>query len=395
MGLVYRAHDPELDRQVAIKLVRADLLEDQSRDDFLARFRREAQAAARCAHPKIVAVYDYAVHEGQPFIAMELVDGQSLSKRLASGPPFAAAEAIDVTLQLLEALAAAHAAGIVHRDVKPANILLAHDGAVKVTDFGIARLNRSNLTRIGSMIGTLSYMSPEQCRGESVDGRADLFATGAVLHEMLTGVKAFPGSSETEVMQRLLFQPPAALEPRDPRITAPLATVVARALEKNPQDRYASAREMATALVAAAVAAAPADDAGTVMMASPFGVPGSPVSLPIASRGAPSREAAPQAAPPVPPALPGNPNPAASPAAERPATVWTASGTSSTGYGLIPAADAASAQRELAFFLGPIASVLVRRTAQKVATTHELWDALAAHIERAPDRAAFLRKRPR
>ena len=373
MGLVYRAHDPEIDRDVAIKLVRADLLEGLSRDDFIARFRREAQAAARCAHPNIVAVYDYALHADSPFIAMELVNGESLSRALAAGRRLTPEEAVAIADQLLAALAAAHAVGIVHRDIKPANVLLDHDGHVKVTDFGIARLDRSDLTQSGMMVGTLSYMAPEQCRGEPVDGRTDLFATGALLHEMLTGLRAFPGHSETEVMQRLLFQPAAGLAPRDPRIPFAIGKVLSRALEKRPNDRYGSAREMAAALQAAKQEAA---DPGTVVMATPFAVPPPPPSPPIA----PSPAAAPPAGASVPTTaqvgLPGT-------------------SPSATGYGIIPAADAAAVQRELAFFLGPIASVLVRRTAPRVGSTHELWEALAAHIERAEDRAAFLRKRPR
>jgi eukaryotic-like serine/threonine-protein kinase len=383
MGVVYRAHDPEIDRRVAIKLVRADLLENQDRDDFLARFRREAQAAARCAHPNIVGVYDYALYEGQPFITMELVDGHSLAHRLASAVPFTRAEAVGIAVQVLDALAAAHAVGIVHRDIKPANVLLGRDGRVKVTDFGIARLSRSDLTQTGSMIGTLSYMAPEQCRGETVDGRSDLFATGALLHEMLTGMKAFPGSSDTEVMQRLLFQLPAALDPLDDRIPPALATVLSRALAKNASDRYASAREMAAALRGVASVA---DDPGTIVMSAPFGVPPLPGVLPH-----------PPSIVPVPaPILESS---LAAPAAvSRPPTAPSKGGGTAptgTGYGAIPATDATAVQRELAFFLGPIASVLVRRTAQKVATTQELWDALAAHIERAEDRTAFLRKRPR
>lgn len=394
---MHRAHDPEIDRRVAIKLVRADLLEDRDRDDFLARFRREVQTAARCAHHNIVAIYDYSLHEGQPFIALELVDGYSLAHRLSSGPPFTTSEAVAVATQVLDALGAAHAAGIVHRDIKPGNVLLGRDGRVKVADFGIARLGGSDLTQTGSMIGTLSYMAPEQCRGEPVDGRSDLFATGALLHEMLTGIKAFPGGSDTAVMQRLLFQPPAALEPRDPRIPAALAAVLSRALAKNAADRYGSAREMADALHAAA---AVHDDPGTVVMSSPFGVPPLPGVMPPPP---PSRAPAPIAPPPTPLPVPGldpsvaAPSVAAPSGTARPAGAPPGGGTTTTGtgFGAIPAADAAAAQRELAFFLGPIASVLVRRTAQKVATTHELWDALATHIERADDRTAFLRKRPR
>src|SRR4051794_37603982 len=173
MGVVYRAHDPVIDRPVAIKLVHADLLDGGDRTDFLARFKREAQAAGRCIHPNIVTVYDYS--DGMPpFLVMEFVEGRDLQGVLRSrgrlGPP----EALPILMQVLRGLGHAHAAGVVHRDVKPANIMLPGGGVVKITDFGVARLGRHSMTHAGAIVGTPSYMAPEQLRGVGVDARSDL-----------------------------------------------------------------------------------------------------------------------------------------------------------------------------------------------------------------------------
>jgi serine/threonine protein kinase len=199
MGVVYRAHDPEIDRPVAIKLVRSDLLDGEERETYLVRFRREAQVAGRCAHPNIVAIYDYAIHEGHPFLVMEYVEGESLAQALLRGASFTSGKACDLVLQVLEALTCAHGLGIVHRDVKPANILLVDKGRVKVTDFGVARIDNAMLTQGEFIIGTPSYMAPEQFNGEKVDQRSDLFSTGIVLFELLTGEKLFPGPTFTIV----------------------------------------------------------------------------------------------------------------------------------------------------------------------------------------------------
>ncbi len=183
MGVIYAAHDPVIDRKVAIKLIRADLLSGEEQADFVARFQREARAAGRCAHPNIVAIYDFAVHEGNPFLAMEYIDAGNLGQAIAASGRFSEAAAVAVIGQVLDALACAHGLGIVHRDVKPANILLPANGRVKMTDFGIARFDSSNLTLDGAVVGTPSYMSPEQCGGGAVDARSDLYSTGVVLYK--------------------------------------------------------------------------------------------------------------------------------------------------------------------------------------------------------------------
>jgi serine/threonine protein kinase len=278
MGVIYKAEDPDIGRTVAIKLVRADLLESDDREDFLARFRHEARAAGRCTHPNIVALYDFAMHEGNPFIAMEFVDGVGLGQALKQAGRFAPADAVAIAGQVLEGLGAAHALGVVHRDVKPANIMVLPNGRVKVTDFGISRLNTSDLTQDGAVVGTPAYMSPEQCRGDDVDQRSDLFSVGSVLYELLSGVRAFSGRNITEVTTHLLSEDPRDLTEVAPDVPAGLAAVLRRAMAKSRDARYASAEAMADALRAAIRDDASAADnaAGgdrTVMMPRPATAP--------------------------------------------------------------------------------------------------------------------------
>jgi serine/threonine-protein kinase len=248
MGLIYLAHDPVIDRKVAIKLIRADLLDGEEHAEYIARFQRETRIAARCAHPNIVAVYDFAVHEGNPFLAMEYVEGPNLSQVLKQKGRLAPSSAVAVMGQVLDALACAHGFGIVHRDVKPANILLLSGERVKMTDFGISHLGVSGLTQAGAVVGTPRYMSPEQCRGDPVDGRSDLFSAGIVLHELLSGAPPFAGRNMTEIVPRIINDPAPDLRTLRPDLADRLVSVVERALAKRPDDRFASAQDMATAL---------------------------------------------------------------------------------------------------------------------------------------------------
>ena len=176
MGQIYRAQDPVLRRTVAIKLISTKLMSGADRADYIKRFRREAEAAARCAHPNIVAVYDFALHEEQPYLAMEFVRGRSLRQLLDDAPVMEVPDAIAIITQVLDALTAAHEQGVIHRDIKPGNIMLTAEHRVKVGDFGISTLMNVETTTVFSTIGTPSYMSPEQCRGDDViDGRSDIF----------------------------------------------------------------------------------------------------------------------------------------------------------------------------------------------------------------------------
>ena len=249
MGQIYRAQDPVLRRTVAIKLISTKLMSGADRADYIKRFRREAEAAARCAHPNIVAVYDFALHEEQPYLAMEFVAGQSLRQLLDDAPVMDIPDAIAIMLQVLDALTSAHEQGVIHQDIKPGNIMLTSDQRVKVGDFGISKLMNVETTTIFSTIGTPSYMSPEQCRGDNiVDGRSDIFSAGAMLFEMVAGERAFQGRNVTEVSHRIQNDT-LPLLPAHVRNAAPrLQLVLERAMGKHPADRFDTGTDMAEAL---------------------------------------------------------------------------------------------------------------------------------------------------
>src|SRR5690349_17880374 len=253
MADVYLAEDQELGRQVALKL-----LDDRHASDeqFVERFRREAQSAAGLNHPSIVSIFDRGYAEGTYYIAMEYLDGRTLKELLVKNGPTPVPIAIDYARQILGALAFAHRNGIVHRDIKPHNIVVGSDGRLKVTDFGIARSGASQMTEAGSIVGTAQYLSPEQARGAPVDPRSDLYSLGIVLYEMLTGTVPYTGEAPAEVAMkhlRAVAEPPSTFRPEVPR---DLDAVVMRALAKEPEDRYSSAEEMEADLARVARGAA-------------------------------------------------------------------------------------------------------------------------------------------
>jgi len=242
MANVYLAHDQELGRRVAIKI-----LDDRhARDDqFVERFRREAQNAAGLSHPSIVSIYDRGEAEGTYYIAMEYVEGRTLKELLVARGPSPLGIAIDYTRQILSALRFAHRNGIVHRDIKPHNVIVDGEGRVKVMDFGIARAGAaSQMTEAGSIIGTAQYLSPEQARGAPVDQTSDLYSTGIVLYELLTGTVPFNGETPVEIAMKHLSQVPAPPSTHRAEIPRDLDYVALRALAKDPADRYHSAEEM-------------------------------------------------------------------------------------------------------------------------------------------------------
>ncbi|MBU0485886.1 MAG: protein kinase [Proteobacteria bacterium] len=248
MGIVYKGFDPVIERTVALKTIRKDSFDPKDLEQLLARFKREAQAAGRLAHPNIVTVYEYGEEGNQAFIAMEFVEGRDLKEILDRNEKFAVPEIVKILSQLLDALAYSHDHGVIHRDIKPGNIILLNDGRIKVTDFGIARIESSNLTQFGDVMGTPSYMSPEQFMGQRIDNRSDLFSAGVILYHLLTGEKPFPGDSVTTIMHRLLHADPIKPADLNFQISSGLNNLVIKALAKKPEDRFQSAKEFNDAL---------------------------------------------------------------------------------------------------------------------------------------------------
>ncbi len=259
MGVVYKGRDPKINRLVAIKTVHFDQFEDAVVPQIKERFFREAQSAGQLNHPNILTVYDAGEETDLAYIAMELIDGKNLTDWCRPGSLFPWPRVVEITAKVADALHFAHERGIVHRDIKPANVMLLQNGEVKVTDFGIARIQAVSQTKTGAVLGTPSYMSPEQIAGQKVDGRSDLFSLGIVLFEMLAGERPFKGDSIATIMFQITQAEPAALGPLAPAVPAALQAVAAKALRKPVDQRFQTGAEFAAALRAcAARAQAPA-----------------------------------------------------------------------------------------------------------------------------------------
>jgi eukaryotic-like serine/threonine-protein kinase len=334
MGIVYKATDPHIERTVAIKTVRKDLLDADLAAQFMARFRNEARAAGRLHHPNIIGIYEYGEDDAVAYIAMEYVDGIGLREYLNRNARFELHQVVAIVTQLLQALEFAHAQGVVHRDIKPANLILTSAGTLKVADFGIARIDATNLTMTGMVMGTPSYMSPEQCRGLPSDHRADVFSTGVVLYELLTGARPFAGSIEA-VTYGICHE-----HPRPPSEIAAMAlppsmdALVARSLAKDPAERFPDARAFQVAL--RLVAGEVAGNSGETTVINLAEVPLQP------SGG----------------------------------HVWDD-------------ASLSTVERQLVRFVGPMARILVRQAAAQAHDTRELYALLALHIADPKERERF------
>jgi len=250
MGVVYEGVDPVIERSVAIKTIKPDLL-NEAAADMLARFKREAQAAGRLNHPNIVSIYEYGEEDGVAFIAMEFVKGKELKSYFDEGRRFADKDVARIMGEILGALDHAHRTGVTHRDMKPANVILLEGGAVKVADFGLARIETSDLTQAGTILGTPTYMSPEQFLGTPADGRSDIFSCGVMLYQFLTGERPFTGAATT-IMRKVLGEEPLAPSKLNTLLAPGWDAVVKRAMAKKPGDRYQSAAQFAADVLAVA-----------------------------------------------------------------------------------------------------------------------------------------------
>lgn len=244
MGVVYRARDNSIGRLVALKVLNAAT---GQQPELRERFLREARSAGNLQHPNIVVIHDLGEHEGMPYIAMEFLNGQPLDKALQTAA-LSTAEKLQIFGQICAGLQFAHESGVVHRDVKPANVILLRDGKAKLVDFGIAHTSDARLTKTGTVIGTVAYMAPEQLKGKPVDARSDVFSAGAMLYEMLSGKLPFEGETTAETMMKILQEEPPDLRPQGVFHPAELAAIVQRALAKDPARRYQSARELGRAV---------------------------------------------------------------------------------------------------------------------------------------------------
>jgi beta-lactam-binding protein with PASTA domain/predicted Ser/Thr protein kinase len=263
MADVYEAEDTQLGRHVALKLLHRRFAEDT---EFVERFRREASAAAGLSHPNVVQVFDRGEWDGTYYIAMELLEGRNLKQVVRDHGALEPALAVDIVLQILKAARFAHRRGVVHRDIKPHNVIVDEEGRAKVTDFGIARAGASDMTETGSILGTAQYLSPEQAQGHPVDARSDLYSIGVLLYELLTGEPPFDADSAVTIALKQVAEDPLPPMQRNPAVTPALDAVVMRALRKDPAERFQDADEFIAALESAMSGAyVPPDDPVAVL----------------------------------------------------------------------------------------------------------------------------------
>jgi len=361
MGVVYDAVDPHIDRRVAVKAIRAPLLHSPEHEPLVtARFRTEAQAAGRLSHPNIVSIYEYGEAGDERFIAMEYVRGVSLLQLLARGARLPLGDVASVMLQLLDALECAHEQRVWHRDIKPANLLITAEGRLKVTDFGIARIETSDLTLPSSVLGSSGYMAPERYTAGVPDCRVDIFSCGVLLYEMLTGQRPYRGSNSQVMYQVLNDEPPAPStldidDPPPPRLDA----VVAQAMARDPKARYASAAQMRDALrEAVGRPISPTVSIATVMDRRPA----------VDTSSAPTERVAPRAvtAPPAAGSIPSGPMP-------DPQLL-------------------AAIERLLVPLLGPVARLVVRDAARHSPVVQTIVARIAAEALELDERAGFIRR---
>jgi eukaryotic-like serine/threonine-protein kinase len=377
MGTVYRAFDPTLERMVALKIVHLDRVQDVAPEQLHERFRNEARAVARLNYPAIVTIFDYDDQDpAGAYIAMEYVQGCALDEYVKQRPELHLEDAISAMQQVLGGLAYAHGKDVVHRDVKPSNLLVTRDGLVKITDFGIARIGPRTTTQTGLLVGTPQYMAPEQYMGGVVDHRCDIHAAGAVLYELLTGSPPFTGSS-SEVMYKVCHEVPKPMSSVDGSIPKVFDAIVAKALEKLPVNRYASALDFQQALRASWQVISPKPPSPTLSHSARL----------IATAIHRQPAAAQRAVAPAPPQAPNSADPRLAP--KVPPTPVRSGGASGSLVAW-SREQLAEIERQLLPLVGPMARILVRDAAATTASRQELYQLLARHLQGPEERRQFL-----
>lgn len=249
MGVVYKGYDPFIKRTVAIKTIHSNMLASDIADEILARFSKEAEAVGRLAHPNIVAIYDYDEEQGLPYFVMEYVQGRELKSLMLEKGLFSVHDVADLMGPVLDALEYSHSYGVIHRDIKPANIFVLAGGDVKLADFGIARLDDSEYTQVGSVLGTPNYMSPEQCKGALLDARSDLFSVALIIYQMLTGQRPFTGDTSQETMHKVVHESVQRATELNPTLDERIDRFFSMALAKEPKQRFQTASGLKHALL--------------------------------------------------------------------------------------------------------------------------------------------------
>jgi hypothetical protein len=300
MGVVYKAFDPLVERTVAIKTIRLDV---ENPAELVERLKREARSVGQLEHPNIVTLYDAGEAEGWFYLAMQFIQGETLQQRINRQKWFAWKESHELMRQICAGLGYAHQRGIVHRDIKPANIMITPEGLVKLTDFGIAKLVDAGTSSSGIVVGTPSYMSPEQALGKPVNGRSDIFSLGSILYELTTSEKAFPGQNATTVIYKIVHESPIPVTTLQPGLNPELDAIMLRALAKSPEQRFSSCQELAQALDSYTTHTAAAMRKTTIMP-SPFASPAAPLEEPALAPAPVTRAAPPTGTQTPPPRTP-------------------------------------------------------------------------------------------
>jgi eukaryotic-like serine/threonine-protein kinase len=379
MGEIYEAHDPLIERPIALKILRRELLERGDAEGWLQRFRHEARAAGRLLHPSIVTLLDYGEEDGLPFLAMEYIEGEGLDVRLRRDGHLSRQAATTMITQVLNALEFAHANHVIHRDVKPSNILLTKAGLVKVADFGIAHIEASDLTTEGDVLGTPSYMAPEQLLGKLVDHRSDQFAAAAVFFELLTGRKPFEGKSLAESMLNMEKRGPTDICALNSEVSPALRQVINKALSYECDDRYPSVTEFSRAITEAVAGTAP-----TVAATAPDETVFTPKPATASPPAKPTEAAPGNSSPPAPTS--GSSNSMPETGSPPPDIMEKSAEAPPLAMELL-----SEVERDLTTFIGPMAKIAVRRAAKNTVDLFGLYQSLAAYIDGQSDRDTFIK----